>query len=99
MQVVELAVKVYGNKTRHVPTKKLMEVMVPIIESTPPQTVKGKHVKIKFINQLKGEALFMFYCNLPQYVSEAYKRFLENQIRRHWDFSGVPLVVSMRKKV
>ncbi|NBX19804.1 MAG: hypothetical protein EBR08_03660, partial [Bacteroidia bacterium] len=56
------------------------------------------HVKIKFITQIKGEALFLFYCNLPQYVNESYKRFLENQIREQFDFSGVPVVISMRKK-
>jgi len=72
--------------------------LLPIIENTPPQAVKGKYVKIKYISQLKGEALFMFYCNLPQYVTEAYKRFLENKIREAFEFSGVPIVVSMRKK-
>lgn len=98
MKTVDLAMKVYENKTRHVPTKKLMEYMIPIIDQTPPATVKGKHVNIKFITQLRGEALFMFYCNLPQYVSESYKRFLENKLREAYDFSGVPIVVSMRKK-
>ncbi len=72
--------------------------MLSVIEKTPPQATKGKYVKIKYITQLKTEALFMFYCNLPQYVTEAYKRFLENKIREAYDFSGVPIVVSMRKK-
>lgn len=98
MKTVELAMKVYENKTRYIPTKKLMEYIIPVMEHTPPQTVKGKHVKIKFVTQLRGEALFMFYCNLPQYVSESYKRFLENKLREAYDFSGVPIVVSMRKK-
>jgi GTP-binding protein len=98
MQAVELAMKVYENKTRHIPTRELNDYLLPIIENTPPQAVKGKYVKVKYITQLKGEALFMFYCNLPQYVTEAYKRFLENKIREAYDFSGVPIVVSMRKK-
>lgn len=98
MKAVDLAMSVYDNKTRHVPTRQLNDLLLPIIESHPPQAMKGKHVKIKYITQLKGEALFLFYCNLPQYVTEAYKRFLENQIREHYDFSGVPIVISMRKK-
>ena len=98
MKAVELAMKVYENKTRHVQTRALNDYLLPIIENTPPQAVKGKYVKIKYISHLKGEALFMFYCNLPQYVTEAYKRFLENKIREAFEFSGVPIVVSMRKK-
>jgi GTP-binding protein len=98
MKAVEVAMMVYQNKTRHIPTRHLNDYLLPIIESTPPQAVKGKYVKIKYITQLKTEALFMFYCNLPQYVTEAYKRFLENKIREAFDFSGVPIVVSMRKK-
>jgi GTP-binding protein len=98
LKVVEMAMHVYQNKIKHIPTRLLNDTMLPIIEHTPPQAVKGKYVKVKYISQLKGEALFMFYCNLPQYVSEAYKRFLENQIRANFDFSGVPIVVSMRKK-
>jgi GTPase len=98
MQTVELAMKVYENKTRHIPTRELNDYLLPIIEKTPPQAIKGKYVKVKYITQLKGEALFMFYCNLPQYVTDTYKRFLENKIREAYDFSGVPIVVSMRKK-
>lgn len=98
MKAVELAMTVYQNKTRHVPTRELNDYLLPLIESSPPQAVKGKYVKIKYITQLKTEALFMFYCNLPQYVTEAYKRFLENKIREAYDFSGVPMVISMRKK-
>jgi GTPase len=98
MKIVEVAMQVYTNKTRHIPTRQLNDFILPIIDARPPQAIKGKHVKIKYVSQLKSEPLFMFYCNLPQYVSEAYKRFLENQIREHYDFSGVPLVISMRKK-
>ena len=98
MKAVELAMTVYENKKRHIPTRQLNDYLLPLIESSPPQAVKGKYVKIKYITQLKTEALFMFYCNLPQYVTEAYKRFLENKIREAYDFSGVPMVISMRKK-
>ncbi|MDI1356072.1 MAG: ribosome biogenesis GTPase Der [bacterium] len=98
MKAVEVAMKVYENKTRHIPTRQLNDYLLHVIENTPPQAVKGKYVKVKYITQLKTEALFMFYCNLPQYVTEAYKRFLENKIREAYDFSGVPIVVSMRKK-
>ncbi len=98
MKVVELAMHVYQNKTKHIQTRLLNDFILPVIEHTPPQAVKGKYVKIKYVSQLKGEALFMFYCNLPQYVTEAYKRFLENKIREEFDFSGVPIVISMRKK-
>lgn len=98
MKAVDIAIEVYQNKTRHIPTRELNNYLLPIIESTPPQAVKGKYVKIKYITQLKTEALFMFYCNLPQYVTEAYKRFLENKIREAYNFCGVPMVISMRKK-
>lgn len=98
MKAVDIAMEVYQNKTRHIPTRELNNYLLPIIESTPPQAVKGKYVKIKYITQLKTEALFMFYCNLPQYVTEAYKRFLENKIREAYNFCGVPMVISMRKK-
>jgi GTP-binding protein len=99
MKVVELAMYVYENKTKHIPTRKLNDFLLPLIESHPPPAIKGKEVKIKYVTQLKGEALFIFYCNLPQYVHENYKRFLENKIREEYDFCGVPIVVSIRKKV
>jgi GTPase len=98
MKAVELAMYVYENKTRHVKTRELNDYLLPIIESYPPPAIKGKEVKIKYISQLKGEPLFMFYCNLPQYINESYKRFLENKIREKYDFSGVPMVISLRKK-
>ncbi len=98
MKAVDVAMMVYQNKTRHIPTRQLNDYLLGVIEMTPPQAVKGKYVKVKYISQLKTEALFMFYCNLPQYVTESYKRFLENKIREAYDFSGVPIVVSMRKK-
>jgi GTP-binding protein len=98
LKAVEVAMHVYENKNRHIPTRELNDYMLRVIDNTPPQATKGKHVKIKYITQLKTEPLFMFYCNLPQYVTEAYKRFLENKIREEYDFSGVPIVVSIRKK-
>ncbi len=98
LRAVETAMLVYQNKTRHIPTRELNDYMLRVIDNTPPQATKGKYVKIKYITQLKTEPLFMFYCNLPQYVTEAYKRFLENKIREEYDFSGVPIVISMRKK-
>lgn len=98
MKAVDVAMKVYENKNRHIPTRELNDYMQGVIEHTPPPATKGKYIKIKYITQLKTEPLFMFYCNLPQYVSESYKRFLENKIREKYDFSGVPIVVSMRKK-
>jgi len=99
MKAVEIAMYVYENKTKHIPTRKLNDFLLPLIESHPPPANKGKEVKIKYVTQLKGEALFIFYCNLPQYVQENYKRFLENKIREEYDFCGVPIVVSIRKKV
>jgi len=98
LKIVETAMHVHTCMKQVIPTRKLNDIMLPIIEQRPPQSHKGKHVKIKFITQIKGEALFLFYCNLPQYVNESYKRFLENQIREQFDFSGVPVVISMRKK-
>lgn len=98
MKTVETAMQVYENKKRHIQTRQLNDYLLAVIEKTPPQATKGKYVKIKYITQLKTEALFMFYCNLPQYVTEAYKRFLENKIREEYQFTGVPIVVSIRKK-
>jgi GTP-binding protein len=98
MKTVETALHVYENLHRHVQTRLLNDHLLPVIEATPPQSIKGKHVKIKYITQIKTEPLFVFYCNLPQYVQESYKRFLEKKIRETWDFSGVPVILSMRKK-
>lgn len=98
-KAVELAMKVYERRTARIPTRKLNDVMLPIIENYPPPAIKGKHVKIKFIMQLPGQnPKFAFFCNMPQYVGESYKRFLENKIRQEFDFQGVPIVIYMRKK-
>ncbi|AKA34555.1 ribosome biogenesis GTPase Der [Flagellimonas lutaonensis] len=98
-KAIETAVEVYKNRSKRVPTRKLNDVMLTIIEKTPPPAYKGKYVKIKFCTQLPTPyPQFAFFCNLPQYVRDPYKRFLENQLREHFDFTGVPITIFMRKK-
>lgn len=98
-KVLETAVQVNENRRRRISTSELNEVMLPIMEAYPPPAVKGKFVKIKFVTQLPTYApSFAFYCNLPQYVKESYMRFLENQLREKYEFSGVPIQIFMRKK-
>lgn len=99
LKAVEVAEKVYTNRIREIKTRELNDVMLPIIENHPPAAIKGKHVKVKFINQLPTHApTFAFYCNLPQYVTESYIRFIENRLRENFDFTGVPIQIFMRKK-
>ncbi|PCJ87279.1 MAG: ribosome biogenesis GTPase Der [Flavobacteriales bacterium] len=98
-KALETAVKVYQNRTQKIKTSKLNDVMLPIIEHTPPPSVKGKYIKIKYITQLPTHApSFAFFCNHPQYVKEAYRRFLENKMREKFDFEGVPVRMFFRKK-
>lgn len=99
-KVLETAVKVYGNRRRAVPTSQLNTVMLEAIAAYPPPANKGKYVKIKYVTMLKGAQIptFIFFCNLPQWVKEPYRRYLENKIREHWDFSGTPINVYMREK-
>ncbi|MEI6507487.1 MAG: ribosome biogenesis GTPase Der [Bacteroidota bacterium] len=98
-KAVEGALTVWESRRRKIPTHKLNDVMLPIIEHYPPPAIKGKYVKIKFVMQLPGQSpKFAFFCNLPQYVNETYKRYLENKIRENFDFHGVPMVIYMRKK-
>ena len=98
-KAIETAVKVYQNRNQKVKTREFNDIMLPIIEKKPPPTYKGKYVKIKFCTQLPTPyPQFAFFCNLPQYVREPYKRFLENQIRKQFDFHGVPIRVFIRKK-
>ena len=98
-KAIETAVKVFENRSKRIPTHKLNDVMLPIIENRPPPALKGKYVKIKFCTQLPSHyPQFAFFCNLPQYVKDPYKRFLENQLRSQFDFEGVPITVFMRKK-
>ncbi|MAN58406.1 MAG: ribosome biogenesis GTPase Der [Flavobacteriaceae bacterium] len=98
-KAIETAVEVFNNRTKKVKTSKLNEIMLPIIQATPPPATKGKYVKIKFCTQLPTPfPAFAFFANLPQYVKDPYKRFLENKLREHFDFTGVPVTVYIRKK-
>ena len=99
-RVLETAKQVYLNRKTHVGTSKLNEVMLPIIEAYPPQSVKGKYIKIKYCTQLPNTQIpsFVFYANLPQYVKENYRRFLENKIRENWSMHGCPINVFIRQK-
>ena len=99
-KVLELAKQTYLNRTTKVPTARLNEEMLPIIEATPPPSNKGKYIKIKYCMQLPGTRVpsFVFFANLPQYVKEPYKRFLENKIRERWNFTGTPINIYIRQK-
>ena len=98
-KALELAIEVFTNRQVRIPTPKLNEVMLKAIEENHPPAVKGKFVRIKYVTQLPTHApAFAFYCNLPQYIREPYKRYLENQIRKHFNFTGVPIRIFMRKK-
>ena len=99
-KVLEMAKEVYLNRTAKVGTSKLNEVMLPIIEAYPPPSVKGKYIKIKYCTQLPNTQIpsFVFYANLPQYVKEPYKRFLENKIRENWSMHGCPINIFIRQK-
>jgi GTP-binding protein len=98
-KAIETAVDVYKNRTKRINTSVLNELLLPIIENYPPPAYKGKFVKIKYIMQLPTpQPQFAFFCNLPQYFKEPYKRFLENKLREHFNFNGVPVSVYMRKK-
>ncbi|MGM9842779.1 MAG: ribosome biogenesis GTPase Der [Muribaculaceae bacterium] len=99
-KVIETAVEVYKNRKRTLPTHQLNEQMLEDIGAYPPPANKGKFVKIKYVTMLKNMAVptFIFFCNLPQWVKEPYRRYLENKIREHWDFTGTPINVFMREK-
>ena len=99
-KVLETAKQVYLNRTNKVSTSKLNEVMLPLIEAYPPPSVKGKYIKIKFCMQVPETQIptFVFYANLPQYVKEPYRRFLENKIRENWQMTGCPINVFIRQK-
>lgn len=98
-KVLEEAKTVYDNRKKKIPTAKLNEIMLEEIKNYPPPSVKGKFVKIKYITQLSTfYPAFAFFCNLPQYVKEPYKRFLENKLRHHFNFTGSPVQIYMRKK-
>lgn len=99
-KVLETAKEVYLNRKARIGTSKLNEVMLPIIEATPPQSVKGKYIKIKYCTQVPDTQIptFVFYANLPQYIREQYRRFLENQMRAHWTLTGTPINIFIRQK-
>lgn len=98
-QAIELAVKVYENKTRRVPTSKLNDVLLQEIEKYPPPAWKGKYIKIKYVTQLPTKnPVFAFFCNLPQYIKDPYTRYLENRIRENFDFEGVPVKIVYKNK-
>ncbi|MBD1398571.1 ribosome biogenesis GTPase Der [Pontibacter sp. JH31] len=98
-KAVETAMEVYEQKTRKIPTSKLNDKILPDIERYPPPSVKGKFIKIKYVTQLPTHnPTFAFFCNLPQYVKESYTRYLENSIRKHFGFDGVPIKVLFKKK-
>ena len=97
--VLQTVMRVYENRCRRIPTSELNEFLLPIIENTPPPSIKGKYVRIKYGTQLPTPTpQFAFFVNLPQYVKDSYRRFLENKIRGNWDFEGVPMQIYFRQK-
>lgn len=99
-KALELVKHTYENRHRHIPTNKLNDFFLPLIENFPPPAIKGKYIKIKYVTQLQGPIVptFIFFANLPQYVKTPYKRFLENKLREQWDFTGTPIHVFIRQK-
>ena len=99
LKALEAATTTYKNRLQKIPTNKLNDILLPIIENNPHPPSKDKIIRIKYITQLPtAYPSFVFFCNLPQYVKESYERYLENQIRKNWDFSGVPMRLFFRKK-
>lgn len=100
LKVLETAVEVYENKQKKVATAKLNEYMLPLIENYPPPALKGKYIRIKYVTQLPGTQVptFVFFANLPQYVKDPYKRFLENKLRAKYGFTGTPIQIFIRQK-
>ena len=98
-KAIESAVTIYKNRSNRIPTRKLNDALFPIFESQPPPSYKGKFIKIKFCTQLPtSHPQFTFFCNLPQYIKEPYKRFLENKLRKLFNFNGIPIQLFFRKK-
>lgn len=96
---LEEAIQVYKNRSQKIATSVLNEVMLPLIDHHPPPAIKGKYIRIKYCTQLPTETpTFVFFANLPQYIKEPYKRYIENQLREYFDFSGVPIQIYFRKK-
>ena len=90
---------VYNNRTQKIPTSQINNIMLDIIAQNPPPSIKGKYIKIKYVQQLPSHSpAFAFFCNLPQYIPESYKRFLENRLREEFNFHGIPIKIFFRKK-
>lgn len=99
LEVLQTAIRVYESRARRISTSELNDYLLPIIEETPPPSIKGKYIRIKYVTQLPNPTpVFAFFVNLPQYIKDSYRRFLENKIREHWDFSGVPIQIYFRQK-
>ena len=100
LKVLEAANTVYKNRHTRISTARLNEEMLPLIEAYPPPSVKGKYIKIKYVTQLPNTRVpsFVFFANLPQYIKEPYRRFLENKMREKWSLSGTPINVYIRQK-
>lgn len=99
LKTIETALDVYKNRSKKIPTSKLNDVMLPIIENYAPPAIKGKYIKIKYVTQINASSpMFAFFCNLPQYIKEPYKRFIENKLRDNFDFSGAPIQIFFRQK-
>ena len=99
LEVLQTAIRVYESRRRRIPTSELNDFILPIIEETPPPSTKGKYIRIKYVTQLPTPTpQFAFFVNLPQYIREPYRRFLENKMRENWDFSGVPMQIYFRQK-
>ena len=98
-KALEATMMVHENRTKKIATSKLNEVMLEIIQATPPPALKGKYIRIKYVQQLlMYSPAFAFFCNLPQYIPDSYRRFLENRLREKFDFCGVPIRIFFRKK-
>jgi GTP-binding protein len=100
LKAIEAAQAVYEARQRHINTGRLNEFFLPLIENYPPPATKGKYIKIKYVTQLQGPSTpsFVFFANLPQYVKDPYKRFLENKLREQFDFCGTPVQIFIRQK-
>ena len=99
LEVLQTALRVYRSRARRIPTSEFNDYILPIIEETPPPSIKGKYIRIKYAAQLPNPTpVFAFFVNLPQYIKDTYRRFLENKIREHLDFSGVPIQIYFRQK-
>lgn len=100
LKILDIAQEIYDKRKKRISTPQLNRVLLPIIERTPPPSIKGKYIKIKYVTMLPKVQVptFVFFCNLPQWIKEPYRRFLENQIRENWDYSGTPINVFLREK-